>query len=204
MVWYFIYTILIFELFMVLVFFTDPNEKIDYNESLNINLGVGKWKSVNNQSTILGSENSLLVIGKSDLSQERKMTFQEVFNKARKLKLKIIGVDHGMFLINEIFGGEKYFNKVCTSNEIFIGLGTKLASIIGGSGNVKVSSSRLNNLKINSKADNLMISAMNHEKGFIEAIEVKGEEEILGILWPLFGENKLPKGFENIVKYIVD
>ena len=45
---------------------------------------------------------------------------------------------------------------------------------------------------------------INHENGFIEAIELKGEEEILGVLWPVFAKDKLPKGFENIIKYIVD
>tara|TARA_Y100000814_G_C12187155_1_gene353426 strand:- start:96 stop:665 length:570 start_codon:yes stop_codon:yes gene_type:complete len=189
---------------MVLVFLTDPNEKINYHESFNLKLGVGKWKLIDKQSTIKGSENSLLIIGNHDLSQKRKVNFQEVFQKARKLKLKIIGVENGMFLINETLGGKKHLNKACKNNEIFIGLGTKIASIIGGSGNVKVFYPRLRNLKINYKASNLMVSAINHENGFIEAIELKGEEEILGVLWPVFAKDKLPKGFENIIKYIVD
>ena len=83
-------------------------------------------------------------------------------------------------------------------------IGTKLASIIGGSGNVKVIFSSPENIKINHKADKLMASAININTGFIEAIELKGEGEILGVLWPVLGNKKLPNGFENIVNYIVD
>ena len=49
-----------------------------------------------------------------------------------------------------------------------------------------------------------MASAININTGFIEAVELKGKTEILGVLWPVLGNKKLPKGFENIINYIVD
>jgi len=204
MVWNIVYSILINEIIMILVYLSDPSEKSIYFKELNLSLGLKNWKIIDDEKSVIGVENSLIIIGRNRLSKERKKRFKKIFDKAIKNNLKIIGIEQGMFIINEIFGGEKPFKTISQGHEMFIGLGTKLASIIGGSGNVKVIFSSPENIKINHKADKLMASAININTGFIEAIELKGEGEILGVLWPVLGNKKLPNGFENIINYIVD
>tara|TARA_B110000014_G_C19865363_1_gene448142 strand:+ start:76 stop:645 length:570 start_codon:yes stop_codon:yes gene_type:complete len=189
---------------MILVYLSDPSEKSIYFKELNLSLGLKNWKIIDDEKSVMGVENSLIIIGRNRLSKEREKRFKKVFDKAIKNNLKIIGIEQGMFIINEIFGGEKPFKTISQGHEMFIGLGTKLASIIGGSGNVKVIFSSPENIKINHKADKLMASAININTGFIEAIELKGKGEIIGVLWPVLGSKKLPNGFENIIKYIVD
>jgi|TARA_B100001971_G_C18032692_1_gene453382 gamma-glutamyl-gamma-aminobutyrate hydrolase PuuD len=189
---------------MILVYLSDSSEKSIYSNYFDLFLGINNWKIIDDEKSMMGFENSLIVIGNNHLRKEREKRFKKIFKKAISNNLKIIGIEQGMFIINEIFGGEKPFKAISQGHEMFIGLGTKLASIIGGSGNVKVMFSSSENIKINHKADKLMASAINIETGFIEAIELKGKSEILGVLWPVFGNNKLPKGFENIVNYIVD
>ena len=189
---------------MILVYLSEPSETSIYSKKFNLFLGINNWKIINDEKSIMGFENSLIVIGNHHLNKDREKKFKKIFKKAIKNHLKIIGIEHGMFIVNEIFGGEKPFKSIRQGHEMFIGLGTKLASIIGGSGNVKVLFGSSENIKINHKADKLMASAINIETGFIEALELKGEGEILAVLWSVFGNNELPKGFKNIVNYIVD
>jgi len=191
---------------MVLVFLTDRSEELNYSRLLNNSLGNTKWRIVDQEKSIKGSEKALLLIGsQSQKSKDkRKKELEKIFKKAIENNLKIIGIEYGMFLVNEMLGGGEPFKNVQESSEIFIGLGTKLANIIGGSGNVKVLFERTYAIEMKKKANSLQASAININTGFIEAIEIKGKGNILGVLWPVLGETKLPKGFKNIIDYIVD
>ena len=55
---------------------------------------------------------------------------------------------------------------------------------------------------MNCTPDDFMASAFNTGNGCIEAVESKGLNEILGVIWPIFSSVKYPSGFENILSWI--
>ena len=50
--------------------------------------------------------------------------------------------------------------------------------------------------------NNFLLSGINAGNGSIEALEMVGEWEIIGTVWPIFSEEKAPSGFENILSWI--
>ena len=71
MVWNIIYSILINEIIMILVYLSDPSEKSIYFKELNLSLGLKNWKIIDDEKSVMGVENSLIIIGRNRLSKER-------------------------------------------------------------------------------------------------------------------------------------
>ena len=63
MVWNIIYSILINEIIMILVYLSDPSEKSIYFKELNLSLGLKNWKIIDDEKSVMGVENSLIIIG---------------------------------------------------------------------------------------------------------------------------------------------
>ena len=124
-------------------------------------------------------------------------------NDAIRMKKKILGVESGLISIIDSFSNlpvqKKYFEG---DNSSFITLGSKLATIIGGAGPLKTQYSFNWEIPMNFIPDDFMASAFNTGNGCIEAVESKGLNEILGVIWPIFSSVKYPSGFENILSWI--
>jgi len=102
-----------------------------------------------------------------------------------------------------------YFNKKeCKakkfegSNSSFLALGSKLAEIIGGAGPLNTHYDLDWEIPIKFLPDKFLLSGINAGNGSIEALEMVGEWEIMGIVWPIFSAKKAPSGFENILSWI--
>ena len=102
-----------------------------------------------------------------------------------------------------------YFNnKECKSRKFegstssFLALGSKLAEIIGGAGPLNTKYNLNWEVPIKFLPNNFLLSGINAGNGSIEALEMVGEWEIIGTIWPIFSEEKAPSGFENILSWI--
>ena len=81
-------------------------------------------------------------------------------------------------------------------------LGSKLAEIIGGAGPLNTKYNLNWEVPIKFLPNNFLLSGINAGNGSIEALEMVGEWEIIGTIWPIFSEEKAPSGFENILSWI--
>ena len=122
---------------------------------------------------------------------------------AKKYNLKTLFTEQGIISMISYFN-----NKECKSRKFegsrssFLALGSKLAEIIGGAGPLNTKYNLNWEVPIKFLPNNFLLSGINAGNGSIEALEMVGEWEIIGTIWPIFSEEKAPSGFENILSLI--
>tara|TARA_Y100001960_G_C14686719_1_gene834181 strand:+ start:631 stop:1248 length:618 start_codon:yes stop_codon:yes gene_type:complete len=153
-----------------------------------------------------------LVLGPMKINCLSNQNLQNLILDSVKSDMPILGIGHGMIALNLAFGGsfenvdEKHFSSNEKSNfhQIYITVGSKLTSIIGSGGFVKVNSNHQIGIKPASKASSLLESAYSVEDGFIEAVESPNHKWILGIQFNPERSNELPRQFNHIFHSFVD
>ena len=141
----------------------------------------------------------LIVPGKVD-----KNVLSTFLKFAKKNNLKTLFTNQGGVesLISYFGNKECRVKKFEGSDLTFLSLGSKLAEIIGGAGPLNTHYDLDCEIPISFLPDKFLLSAFNAGNGSIEALEMVGEWEILGVIWPLFSSKKAPSGFENILSWI--
>ncbi len=122
---------------------------------------------------------------------------------AKKNNLKTLFTGQGLISLISYFNKKECkAKKFEGSNSSFLALGSKLAEIIGGAGPLNTHYDLDWEMPIKFLPDKFLLSGINAGNGSIEALEMVGEWEIMGIVWPIFSAKKAPSGFENILSWI--
>ena len=130
-----------------------------------------------------------LILGPMEPKFLTDQNLQDLILTSAKSDIPILAIGQGMIALNLAFGGsfeqvdKKHFSLDKESNfhQIYITVGSKLTSIIGSGGFVKVNSNHQVGIKPANKANSLLESAYSVEDGFIEAIESPNHKWILGV-----------------------
>ena len=128
----------------------------------------------------------------------------------------MLGIDQGMLAINVVMGGsitnrlighavsEEDDEEMTLYHRIFISPGTKLASIIGSGGFVKVNSFHHQGLKDAQKARNLLASAYSQDDGVVEALESPDHDWIIGVQFHPERRSEVPHQFDRLFQALVE
>ena len=185
-------------------------ETLLLNSSKNIN----KIKSIFENNKIEINLNNLLHV--EDISSNTtgiliidkfETSFLKPFiDYANKYNIKILATDKALLsLINLFNNSSKNIARPFSGDRsTFISLGSKLAEIIGGAGPLKTNFEYDFEIPIKELPLNYLPSSINLQSGCIEAMESEGRGNILGIVWPIFSNQKIPSRFENILRWISD
>ena len=141
------------------------------------------------------------------ISRELKPSYLKPFvDYSIKKNIKVLAVGRALIsLINTLKGtNEKVYRSFSGDRSTFISLGSRLAEIIGGAGPLKTNYLNSYEIPIENMPNNFLPSSINLNNGCIEAIELEGKGNIIGIIWPIFSSNKIPSRFENILSWISD
>ena len=121
--------------------------------------------------------------------------------------IPILACAAGMNHLNVVLGGEEAKettthtlgdnNDSRKRKTVFLALGTKVSSTIGGSGWVGVECDHEMGVPHARLAPGLMMSAMADDR-VVEAFEMPGHRWVIGVQWDLLGANRLPRGFDAI------
>jgi len=152
-----------------------------------------------------------LILGPMDLRFLSDQNLHNLILTSAKSDIPILAIGQGMIALNLAFGGsfekvdKKHFSLDKESNfhQIYITVGSKLTSIIGSGGFVKVNSNHQVGIKPANKANSLLESAYSVEDGFIEAIESPNHKWILGIQFNPERKGELPRQFDRIFESFI-
>ena len=153
-----------------------------------------------------------LILGPMDIKLLSDQNLQDLILSSAKSNIPILAIGQGMIALNLAFGGsfqkvdQKHFSLDQESNfhQIYITVGSKLTSIIGSGGFVKVNSNHQIGIKPANKANSLLESAYSVEDGFIEAIESPHHKWILGVQFHPEKKGELPRQFDRIFESFID
>ena len=150
---------------------------------------------------ISSSARGILIINEFDPS-----FLKPFIDYAKRKNIKILAVNKALLsLVNFLNGSNIKLERPFSGDKsTFISLGSKLAEIIGGAGPLKTNFNYKFEIPIKELPVNYLPSSINLQSGCIEAIESQGEYNILGIIWPIFSNQKIPPRFENILRWISD
>ncbi len=152
-----------------------------------------------------------LILGPMELKFLSDQNVQDLIRNSAKLDIPILAIGQGVIALNLAFGGsfeqanQKHFSQNEESNfhQIYITVGSKLTSIIGSGGFVKVNSNHQLGIKPANKAHSLLESAYSVEDGFIEGIESPNHKWVLGVQFNPEKKDELPKQFNNIFESFI-
>lgn len=126
--------------------------------------------------------------------------------------IPILASSVGMHHLNVVLGGEEAIetptHKLRNSDasrkrksrkrkSMFLALGTKVSSMIGGSGWVGVECDHEIGVPQSRLAPGLMMSAIADDR-IVEAFEMPGHSWVIGVQWDPFCANRLPRGFDAV------
>lgn len=124
--------------------------------------------------------------------------------------LPVLGIEWGMQALNAAYGGrapiESPSHNVPESpsrHRVFLTMGGKVSSIVGGAGVVAVRGRHAHGITEARRGKGLMSSAFAVEDGIVEAIEIPGDHFIIGVQWPVHLPG-VPAGFENLIPALAD
>lgn len=136
--------------------------------------------------------------------------------EALERDMPVLGIDQGMLAINVVMGGsitnrltghgkpEEDSEEMTLYHRIFISPGTKLASIIGSGGFVKVNSCHHQGLKDAQKSRNLLASAYSQDDGVVEALESPDHDWIIGVQFHPERRSEVPRQFDRLFQALVE
>ena len=171
-------------------------KKVFDNNQVRVNL-----KNLLHVEDISSSARGILIINEFDPS-----FLKPFIDYAKRKNIKILAVNKALLsLVNFLNGSNIKLERPFSGDKsTFISLGSKLAEIIGGAGPLKTNFNYKFEIPIKELPVNYLPSSINLQSGCIEDIESQGEYNILGIIWPIFSNQKIPPRFENILRWISD
>ena len=142
---------------------------------------------------------------------------REILARSLELDMPVLAVGDGLFLLNEVFGGQapESAASIWTQTEsgvaepnrrtIYVSPGSKTAAILGAGGFFRLVGGRVTpSLMDSHRAPRLLASAYEVEEGTVEGLESAEHSWILGFRANLSGEEKLPRGFGGIFQAFVE
>jgi putative glutamine amidotransferase len=124
--------------------------------------------------------------------------------------LPVLGIEWGMQALSAAFGGRPPVevaghapghgqSSQTLKHRIFLTMGGKVASVIGGAGVVSVPGRHRYSLTEGRRGKGLMTTAFGLDDGVVEALEMPGAHWVIGVQWPAFLVEDLPAGFANLI-----
>lgn len=141
--------------------------------------------------------------------------------EALSADLPVLAIEWGMQALSAAFGGRTPVEVVGHSPEqgqrsvalsqgsttlkhrVFLTMGGKVASVIGGAGVVSVPGRHRYGLTEGRRGKGLMTTAFGLDDGVVEALEVPGAHWVIGVQWPACLVDELPSGFANLIAAFV-
>lgn len=122
--------------------------------------------------------------------------------EALSADLPVLAIEWGMQALSAAFGGRtpvEVAGHSTLKHRIFLTMGGKVASVIGGAGVVSVPGRHRFGLTEGRRGKGLMTTAFGLDDGVVEALEVPGAHWVVGVQWPAYLVNELPSGFANLI-----
>lgn len=176
-------------------------------DQLKVENGVTESKAVRVAGGRLPEDVAGLLIYAPDGERLRSENVSKAVEDALTAGIPILASADGMHHLNVVLGGEeaketpthKLRNKdgPRKRNSVFLSIGTKVSSTIGGSGWVGVECDHEMGVPQSRLAPGLMMSAMADDR-IVEAFEMPGHRWVIGVQWDLFCANRLPRGFDAV------
>ena len=160
--------------------------------------------NVGNGTVNLSEVNGLLIYAPNGTSIN--FDVSNIVAKALEVGIPILGSSVGMHLLNMALGGDsarctpEHASEDTTTrrrNSIFLALGTKVSSTIGGSGWLSINCEHQQSIAQKDLAHGAMTAAIADDR-IIEAFEIPGHRWVIGVQWDVFGATRLPSGFNNV------
>jgi gamma-glutamyl-gamma-aminobutyrate hydrolase PuuD len=180
------------------------------------NTSIYKWIELENKIIDLNSFDGLILTGHESTIETSATTINipdyvfAITKEALDLNLSILGVNIGMHVINIVLGGlyPKAINQNLKENigkreDIFVSPGSKLTSIIGYGGLMRINKSNMFGITVHEKSDLLRASAYSINGGFIEAFESDQHDSVFGIQFDPFQPN-IPPNFKNLLQSMLN
>ena len=182
--------------------------KLKENSFVSINL----WHDLENQPIDLNSFDGLIITG-SDEYLSKSKSYLDIPNKvltttkeALSMDMPILGIKLGMQVINIALEG-KYPKTITPINkendqkrkDIFVSPGSKLTTIIGYAGLMRIGETSSYRISVSEKSDVLRASCYSVDNGFIEGFESDEHNWVLGIRFDPF-EPHIPPNFKNLLE----
>ena len=151
-----------------------------------------------------------------DTSENRDAMEARMLKAALEIDMPVLGVCRGMQAINVALGGrlisdlpghdssEEEGEEVSAYHRIFISPGSKLASIIGSGGFVRVNSLHHMGLKDAQRSPRLLASAYSQDDGVVEAIESPVHDWVIGVQFHPERRVEVPPQFERLFQALVE
>ena len=126
--------------------------------------------------------------------------------------LPIIAVGDGMHSLNMAMGGREPVpvsghegdGDVSARHHIYVAPGSKLASIVGAGGFVRVNSLHRKGIRDAQKSPKLMTAAYAVEDGTIEAVESPDYSLVIGVQFRPDRPREVPPNFDNLFHLLVE
>tara|TARA_Y100000590_G_C15734557_1_gene1018108 strand:+ start:3396 stop:4022 length:627 start_codon:yes stop_codon:yes gene_type:complete len=176
-------------------------------------VSINLWDDLVKSPIITSNFDALIITGSEDFLKENNSDLKIPTNLLTTTKsalmndMPILGINLGMHVINLALGG-KYpkFTPPVVPNEsnqkrkdIFISPGSKLTTIIGYAGLMRIGQPNSYGISITEKSDILRASCYSVENGIIEAFESDEHNWVLGTRFDPFGPH-IPPNFEHIIE----
>ena len=180
------------------------------------NTFIYRWIDLENLIIDLNSFDGLIITGHENNVETNGTTVNipdyifRITKEALDLNLSILGINIGMHVINIVLGG--LYPKTIKQNlkedegkreDIFVSPGSKLTSIIGYGGLMRICKSNMFGITVHEKSDLLRASAYSVNGGFVEAFESDEHDLVLGIQFDPFEPNT-PPNFKNLLQSILN
>tara|TARA_B100001013_G_scaffold306648_1_gene209872 strand:+ start:9 stop:644 length:636 start_codon:yes stop_codon:yes gene_type:complete len=182
--------------------------KLKGNSFVSINL----WHDLGNHVIDLNFFDGLIITG-SDENLSANKSYLDIpdnvlttIKEALSMDLPILGIKLGMQVINIALGGKH--PKIITPinkegdqkrKDVFVSPGSKLTTIIGYAGLMRIGVTSSYSISVSEKSDVLRASCYSVDNGFIEGFESDEHNWVLGIRFDPF-EPHVPPNFKNLLE----
>ena len=182
--------------------------KLKENSFVSINL----WHDIGNQVINLNSFDGLIITGSDEYLSGNKSYLDipdnvlTITEEALSMNLPILGIKLGMQVINIALDGK--YPKIITPinkegvqkrKDVFISPGSKLTTIIGYAGLMRIGETSSYSIAVSEKSDVLRANCYSVDHGFIEGFESDEHNWVLGIRFDPF-EPHIPPNFKNLLE----
>ena len=170
------------------------------------------WHNLMNNPIDLSSFDGLIITG-AEHSLSKNNSLLNIPNDVLKttktalsMDLPILGIQMGMHMINIALGG-KYPKIISPPNnelnqkrkDIFVSPGSKLTTIIGYAGLMRIGQTSAYGISITEKSDVLRASCYSVDNGIVEAFESDEHNWVFGIRFNPLGP-QIPPNFEGLLE----
>ena len=170
------------------------------------------WHDLKNNTIDLSSFNGLIITGSEDHLSGNNFfcdvpdNLLKITKTALSMDLPILGIQLGMQVINIALKGKSPKFISLTTNElnqrrkdIFVSPGSKLTTIIGYAGLMRVGQESSYGISVTEKSNALRASCYSVDNGIVEVFESDEHNWVFGIRFNPFGP-QIPPNFENLLE----